>query len=96
MTYLPAGPHNQTDGSAVFVFTDLVESANFEGKEGSFAAQGKGSFDAAKFTVHGNFDIVPGSGEGELGELFNNRGTGSFESDPDKPHGVDYMFVVNG
>jgi hypothetical protein len=94
MIYLPAGPGREKDGCAVYTFTDVVEAKDFDGKEGSFMTQGKGSFDAVKFRVEANFDIVPGSGKGELGELFNGGGKGSFESDPKNPHQVHYKFAV--
>jgi uncharacterized protein DUF3224 len=94
MIYLPAGPGREKDGCAVYSFTDVVEAEDFDGKKGSFMTQGKGSFDAVKFRVEANFDIVPGSGKGELGELFNGGGKGSFESDTENPHKVQYKFVV--
>ena len=94
MIYLPVGPGREKDGCAVYSFTDVVEAEDFDGKKGSFMTQGKGSFDAVKFRVEANFDIVPGSGKGELGELFNGGGKGSFESDTENPHKVQYKFVV--
>jgi hypothetical protein len=95
MLYLPAGGDRAKDGSAVFIFTDLVESQDFHGKAGSFMTQGKGIFDAMKFRVQGSFEIVPGSGKGELGEKFMNGGSGSFESDEKDPGQVNYKFVLS-
>lgn len=95
MLYLPAGGDRAKDGSAVFIFTDLVESQDFHGKAGSFMTQGKGTFNAEKFRVEGSFDIVPGSGNGELGEMFINGGSGSFESDEKDPGQVNYKFVLS-
>lgn len=95
MLYLPAGGDRAKDGSAVFIFTDLVESQDFHGKAGSFMTQGKGTFDAVKFRVQGSFEIVPGSGKGELGEKFMNGGSGSFESDEKDPGQINYKFVLS-
>lgn len=95
MLYLPAGGDRAKDGSAIFIFTDLVESQDFHGKAGSFMTQGKGTFDAVKFRVQGSFEIVPGSGKGELGEMFANGGSGSFESDEKDPGQVNYKFVLS-
>jgi hypothetical protein len=94
MLYLPAGPGCEKDGSAVFVFTDLIESENFEGRKGSFMTQGSGKFDATTYRVEGTFVIVPRSGNGDLGELFEEGGNGSFSSDENNPSQVNYKFVL--
>ncbi|KAJ5369764.1 uncharacterized protein N7496_005856 [Penicillium cataractarum] len=94
MMYLPAGGGREKDGSAVFIFSDVLESQDFQGKAGSFMTQGKGTFDAMKFRVQGSFEIVPGSGKGELGEMFKNGGSGSFESDEKDPGQVNYKFEL--
>ncbi|EEA19189.1 hypothetical protein TMatcc_010263 [Talaromyces marneffei ATCC 18224] len=94
MLYLPAGPGCEKDGSAVFVFTDLIESEDFEGRKGSFMTQGTGKFDATKHRVEGTFEIVPRSGKGDLGELFKEGGNGSFLSDEKNPSQVNYRFVL--
>ena len=94
MVYLPAGLGREKDGNAVFIFTDLVEAEDFAGKQGSFMTQGKGTFDAAKYEVSGHFEVVPGSGKGELGELFNEGGSGKFGSDPKDPARVQYEFTI--
>jgi hypothetical protein len=95
MMYLPAGGDREKDGSAVFIFTDLVESQDFHGKAGSFMTQGKGTFDAVKFRVHGSFEVVPGSGKGKLGVMFANGGSGNFESDEKDPGKVNYKFELS-
>jgi hypothetical protein len=94
MLYLPAGSDCAKDGSAVFVFTDLIESEDFEGKKGSFMTQGTGKFDATTYRVEGTFEIVPRSGKGDLGELFKEGGNGSFQSDEKNPSQVNYRFVL--
>ncbi|KKK11859.1 hypothetical protein P175DRAFT_0525731 [Aspergillus ochraceoroseus IBT 24754] len=94
MLYLPAGPDCAKDGSAVFVFTDLIESDGFEGKTGSFMTQGTGKFDATTYRVEGTFEIVPRSGKGDLGEMFKKGGNGSFQSDEKNPSQVNYNFVL--
>lgn len=94
MIYLPAGPGSEKDGSAVFIFTDLVESEDFEGRKGSFMTQGTGKFDATKYRVEGTFEIVPRSGKGDLGELFKEGGSGSFSSDEKNPSQVNYRFEL--
>ncbi|KAJ5691556.1 hypothetical protein N7488_012291 [Penicillium malachiteum] len=91
----PATVKMNLNGSAVFIFTDLVGSQDFHGKAGSFMTQGKGTFDAVKFRVQGSFETVPGSGEGELGEKFMNGGSGSFESDEKDPGQINYKFVLS-
>ncbi|KAH8689308.1 hypothetical protein BGW36DRAFT_351548 [Talaromyces proteolyticus] len=94
MLYLPAGPGCAKDGSAVFVFTDLIESEDFEGRKGSFMTQGTGKFDATTYRVEGRFEIVPRSGKGDLGEMFKEGGNGSFRSDEKNPSQVKYRFVL--
>ncbi|KAF3388050.1 hypothetical protein DPV78_012248 [Talaromyces pinophilus] len=94
MLYLPAGPGSEKDGSAVFVFTDLIESEDFEGRKGSFMTQGTGKFDATSYRVEGTFEIVPRSGNGDLGELFKEGGNGSFSSDEKNPSQVNYRFEL--
>lgn len=49
-------------------------SGRLDGREGAFVLEERGSFDADG-TVHCTFDVVPGSGTGELTGL---RGSGSF------------------
>ncbi|KIN08937.1 hypothetical protein OIDMADRAFT_175608 [Oidiodendron maius Zn] len=86
MTYLP-------NGNAEFIFTDVVEAKNFSGHQGSFIAQGKGTFDGKAFTVGGSFDIVEGSGTCGLEHI---KGKGKVNSAKDDPHKVTYEFVVEG
>ncbi len=68
MTYLPSN-------NASFVFTETIKAKDFLGKEGSFITQGNGTFDSSTYVVEGTFQIVDGSGTGELGEI---GGKGSF------------------
>jgi hypothetical protein len=86
MTYL-------SNGNAEFVFTDTVEAKNFLGHQGSFIAQGKGTFDGKLFTVGGSFDIVEGSGTGGLEGV---KGKGKINSAKEDPHKVTYEFIVEG
>ena len=72
MTYLPSG-------DATFIFTDAVSVLNLHGKKGSFITQGKGSFDSKSHSVQGSFEIVKGTGTGDLSQV---QGTGSFGSSP--------------
>lgn len=86
MTYLP-------NGNAEFIFTDTVEAKNFGGHQGSFIAQGKGTFDGKALMVKATFDIVEGSGTGALEQI---KGKGKMESAKEDPHKVTYEFVVEG
>ncbi|WP_409471276.1 DUF3224 domain-containing protein [Streptomyces sp. HC307] len=71
-------------------FTGMeVLAGRLDGREGTFVAEERGSFDADG-TVHCTFEIVPGSGTGELDGL---RGTGSFTAkhgEPSVPYTFDY------
>ncbi|MCJ1483141.1 hypothetical protein MMC06_003307 [Schaereria dolodes] len=86
MTYLEGGHAN-------FIFTETVTAANFDGKKGSFIAQGNGKFDASNYTVMGNFTIVEGTG---TGDLKNAQGSGEFASAPTKesPARVRYTCLL--
>jgi hypothetical protein len=91
MTYLPGG-------DASFIFTDIIEasaptdqSKGFLGREGSFATQGKGTFDAKSYTVNGEFKIVEGSGTGGLEGI---QGTGMFGPTETDKGSVEYTFEV--
>lgn len=86
MTYLP-------NGDAVFIFTETISAKKFHGREGSFIAQGQGSFDGKAFTVKATFDIVEGSGTGGLEGV---KGKGNYETPKDDPHKVAYEFEVDG
>jgi hypothetical protein len=86
MTYLP-------DGNAEFIFTDVVNTKNFQGRRGSFIAHGKGTFVAKTFTIKATFDIVEGSGTGELSEI---SGKGKIATAIEDPEKVTYEFVVEG
>lgn len=80
-------------GDASFVFTDIVEAENFQGKKGSFITQGKGTYTAETRTVMGEFDIVPGSGTGQLNSV---TGKGTVTSAPTEADQgiVEYTFVM--
>jgi hypothetical protein len=86
MAYTPGG-------DASFVFTDIVEVDNFLGKRGTFITQGRGTYVAETHTVIGEFEIVPGSGTGQLREV---KGKGSVVSSPlEADQGrVEYIFVM--
>jgi hypothetical protein len=86
MTYLP-------NGNAEFIFTDIIETKNFQGHQGSFITQGKGTFDGKAFTVKATFDIVGGSGTGALERI---TGKGKIDTAKEDPHKVIYEFVVEG
>ncbi|OJJ46064.1 hypothetical protein ASPZODRAFT_142695 [Penicilliopsis zonata CBS 506.65] len=92
MVYLPAGsgPGLEKEGSAVFIFTDRVDSTDEE-TPGSFMTQGKGMFMAATYRVEGTFEIIAGSGQGKLGERFK-EGKGSFASGEGGK--VNYVFEL--
>ncbi|MBV9024488.1 MAG: DUF3224 domain-containing protein [Streptomycetaceae bacterium] len=71
-------------------FTGMeVLAGRLDGREGTFAAEEHGSFDADG-TVHCTFEVVPGSATGELAGL---HGTGSFTAkhgEPSVPYTFDY------
>lgn len=62
MTYLP-------DGNAEFVFVDTIKADNFQGRKGTFIAHGKGTFNGEAIAVNATFDIVAGSGTGDLEKI---------------------------
>lgn len=78
---------------ASFVFTDVVEVENFLGRRGSFITQGKGTYAADTHTIIGDFEIVPGSGTGQLSEV---KGKGMVVSAPTEVDQgrVEYIFVL--
>jgi hypothetical protein len=80
-------------GDASFVFTNVVEVDNLLGKRGTFITQGKGTYVAETHTVIGEFEIVPGSGTGQLKEV---KGKGTVVSAPlEADQGrVEYIFVI--
>lgn len=60
-------------------FTGMeVLAGRLDGREGTFVVEERGSFDADG-TVHCTFEVVPGTGTGELTGL---HGTGSFTYKP--------------
>ncbi|MFI5982293.1 DUF3224 domain-containing protein [Streptomyces sp. NPDC051555] len=64
-----------------------VLRGSVDGRKGGFAVEERGSFDADG-TVHCIFEVVPGSGTGELAGL---RGTGGFTARHGEPS-VAYTF----
>ncbi|MFJ7206073.1 DUF3224 domain-containing protein [Streptomyces sp. NPDC098789] len=64
-----------------------VLRGSLDGRKGGFAVEERGSFDADG-TVHCTFEVVPGSGTGELAGL---RGTGGFTARHGEPS-VAYTF----
>ncbi|MFG2141004.1 DUF3224 domain-containing protein [Streptomyces sp. NPDC048650] len=73
--------------SGTFTGMELL-AGSLDGREGTFVAEGRGTFDADG-TVRCTFDVVPGSGSGELAGL---RGTGTFTAEHGKPS-VPYTFA---
>jgi len=86
MTYLPSN-------NASFVFTETIKAKDFLGKEGSFITQGNGTFNSRTYVVEGTFQIVDGSGTGELGEIV---GKGSFGPAEKGSSALKYEFAVEG
>ncbi|MEV7778486.1 DUF3224 domain-containing protein [Kitasatospora sp. NPDC088351] len=74
-------------GESVGTFTGMeVVTGAVDGRKGSFALEERGTFDAE--ATRCTFEVVPGSGTGELAGL---RGTGSFTSRHGTP-AVEYTF----
>ncbi|MFJ7157290.1 DUF3224 domain-containing protein [Streptomyces sp. NPDC101118] len=74
-------------GPAEGTFTGLeLLSGSLDGRKGGFVLAESGTFDADG--THCTFEVVPGSGTGELAGL---RGTGHFFS-PHSPESVAYAF----
>jgi hypothetical protein len=74
------------DKTGHFTGMELL-TGRLDGREGAFALEERGTFDADG-TVHCRFEVVPGSGTGDLTGL---RGSGTFTA----RHGekaVDYSF----
>ncbi|MEU1673691.1 DUF3224 domain-containing protein [Streptomyces roseifaciens] len=70
-------------------FTGLeILSGSLDGREGTFVVEERGSF-GTDGTVYCSFEVVPGSGTGELTGL---RGTGSFTAEHGAPS-VPYTFA---
>ncbi len=63
------------------------------GKEGSFITQGNGTFDSSTYVVEGTFQIVDGSGTGELREI---GGKGSFGPAEKGSSNLKYEFAIEG
>ncbi|MCC3769828.1 DUF3224 domain-containing protein [Streptomyces sp. UNOC14_S4] len=77
-----------TEKTGTFAGMEVL-TGSLEGREGTFAVEERGSFDADG-TVHCTFQVVPGSGSGELTGL---RGTGSFTAkhgESSVPYTFDY------
>lgn len=79
-------------GDAFFTFTDQVQGENKDGEQGSMITHGKGSFKAATFQVNGEFEIVQGTQQGSFRDLFKSGGKGSFKTNEENPHTIDYSF----
>lgn len=65
-----------------------ILSGSLDGREGTFVVEERGSF-GTDGTVYCSFEVVPGSGTGELTGL---RGTGSFTAEHGAPS-VPYTFA---
>jgi hypothetical protein len=77
-----------TEKTGSFAGMELI-TGRLDGREGSFALEERGSF-AADGTVHCTFEVVPGSGAGELVGL---RGSGGFtyrQGEASVPYSFDY------
>ncbi|CQR63344.1 DUF3224 domain-containing protein [Streptomyces leeuwenhoekii] len=74
------------DKSGSFTGMELL-TGRLDGREGAFALEERGTFDTDG-TVHCRFEVVPGSGTGELTGL---RGTGRFTARPGEKS-VAYSF----
>lgn len=82
MTYLPGG-------NASFVFTETVSADSFAGKKGSFITQGQGTFDAKTYAVEATFNIVTGTGTGELTGI---AGKGSMRTAPSSVYNFEHTY----
>ncbi|MFG2622794.1 DUF3224 domain-containing protein [Streptomyces sp. NPDC048507] len=78
-----------TGTTGTFAGMELLEG-RLDGREGGFAVEERGSFDADG-TVRCTFEVVPGSGTGELTGL---RGTGGFTARHGEPS-VAYAFAYD-
>lgn len=95
MIYQEAIQGSIDKGDAVFTFTDHVQGQDKEEKWGSMITYGKGSFKSATFQVYGEFEIVQGTQQGSFKDLFKSGGKGSFRTNNDNPHSIDYSFYSN-
>lgn len=75
-----------TEKTGTFTGMEML-TGRLDGREGTFVIEERGSFDADG-TVRCTFEVVPGTGTGELTGL---RGTGSFTTTPGEPS-VPYAF----
>ncbi|MFI9235378.1 DUF3224 domain-containing protein [Streptomyces sp. NPDC053079] len=75
-----------TEKTGTFTGMELL-AGSLDGRKGTFVVEERGSFDD-EGTVHCAFEVVPGSGTGELTGL---RGTGSFTARHGEPS-VPYTF----
>ncbi|WP_030674262.1 DUF3224 domain-containing protein [Streptomyces rimosus] len=75
-----------TEKTGTFTGMELLEGS-VDGRRGTFAVEERGSFDE-RGSVRCTFEVVPGSGTGELTGL---RGTGAFTHEPGQPS-VPYTF----
>ncbi|KDQ57492.1 hypothetical protein JAAARDRAFT_35205 [Jaapia argillacea MUCL 33604] len=80
MSHLP-------DGNAAYVYAETITAEDFDGKKGSFIVQGSGIWDGKEHKATGTFEVVEGSGTGELKGI---KGKGFSENTP--KHG--YRFEV--
>ncbi|GHG54183.1 DUF3224 domain-containing protein [Streptomyces griseocarneus] len=77
-----------TDKTGTFTGMQVL-TGRVDGRDGTFVVEERGSFDDDG-TVHCAFEVVPGTGTGELTGL---RGTGSFvarHGEPSVPYTFDY------
>lgn len=77
-----------TEKTGTFTGMEML-TGGLDGRRGTFVVEERGSFNADG-TVHCTFEVVPGSGTGELTGL---RGAGSFTAEhgePSVPYTFDY------
>ncbi|MGW7551611.1 DUF3224 domain-containing protein [Streptomyces rimosus] len=79
-----------TEKTGTFTGMELLDGS-VDGRRGTFVVEERGSFDE-RGSVRCAFEVVPGSGTGELAGL---RGTGAFTHEPGQesvPYTFDYDF----
>lgn len=81
-------------GDASFSGADIVIAKDFAGKEGSFIIRGHGSYTAATGTVYAEFEILPGTGTGDLKNL-RGKATAKSTGNKESPGQMEYVFMID-
>ena len=81
-------------GDASFAGADIVVTKDFAGKEGSFVIRGQGSYTGATGTVYAEFEILPGTGTGDLKNL-RGKGTAKTTGNKESPGEMEYVFLID-